>query len=290
MSVINKYLTNVSTEAQAVNPMQALEDLCTEISIEAFGVASVADYFTRKAAKLSSAVREAFRFALTRDYRRPDVLNVGPLTRMLSTIQYTELADENCHQPVGFKGNLYEYTTELLNKQNVKMMGMLSEVVKPAQQRFAFYLNNPEDRSDRRAFEAGSKYSLEMLEEMKRDEAKWSVAGNHSAEVPFGLVFNNNNEIAMTCQNLNKANETRYKTFTPQQLEAEVNKLVQLASTFFDAASAQGQTRMSAEFVQMVAQEVQTVARWVEWYSLMTVRFLDTTAAMKENEKWILSH
>jgi hypothetical protein len=289
MSVVEKYLTAPDAVETSVSPLQDLADICTEISNEAFSVNNVGDYFTRKGAKLSVAVREAFRYITTRDYRKPEQLNASQLARMLRTVHYTELANDLAYQPLGFTGNLCAYTTELNGKPLTYVLGLINEVLIPAQRRFAYYLNNPGEYNERREFEAGSKYTLQMLEELKRDEGKWMTLGNHSSTAAFGELFDNNGEIVKTCELLNNFNDKRWVQAAPQKIEQEVNKLVKISGALFENLSRSAQDAASAQFINMLATEISTVAKWMEWYAVMTTRVMDATTAMKENEKTLMA-
>lgn len=287
MSVVQKYL-DTPTPKQ-VDPMVELIDLCNTISTEAFAVGNLSGYLNRRIAQLSNAAREAFRSVFTRNFKTPEVLNAAPVARLLQTIQYTELADKLAYIPTGFTGNFREYTQELETKVQPYLVGLTKEVLIPSQKRFGHYLNNLQDINERRNFEAGSKYSLQMLEERIRDEGKWTIRGNHRDNAPWGELFNNNGEISAAFMSLNQVNQACWKASSPQLVEREVNRLMQIATTLFEYLEEEASEHATAQFVEMLATELQTVARWVEWYSVMATRLLDITAAMKENEKQLMA-
>jgi hypothetical protein len=288
MSITARYLTD-ETPADEVNPLQHLLNVCDEVSVEAFNVGNLGDWFSRKGAQISSALTEAFRYLTTADFSRPETLNSRQLRTVLATVQYTELSTKEAHIPVGLKGTMGDYAATLGRDVSPLVDGLLSNVILPAQKRFGHYLSNPNDVKERREFSHGSQYSLEQLEKVKAAMAYHLVAGNRSSTREYGEVFDNNLEIVNVCDQLNTINASRWAKANPQEMEKQVGLLIKIATSLFDHLSEGAGANASAQFTKMVADELRNVALWVEWYAVAVTQITDATVAMKANEKQLMA-
>lgn len=270
-----------------LTPMEKLDVVCDQVATEAFSVGDLSNYLTQKSAQITAALSDAFRFLTTRDYKRPEMLNAIALGRYLNTKQYTALQDIEIHVPVGFQGNLLDYVKHLHGAPHAHMTCLIRDVLIPAQKRFGYYLSNPTESNDRRDFQGGSKFSLADLKALTDAEAAFVIAGNHSARRPLGDVFNNLGEIELAMAGINHVNKEVWRDAVPGQVEAEVQKLVKISTALFDTLA--GGSNASSQFTAALAEELRTVAKWVEWYSVMQTRLGDLTTAMKLNEKELMS-
>lgn len=287
-SVVNKYLPD-ETPATQVTPLQHLYDVCDEVSVEAFAVGGLGDWFTRKGATITHALTEAFRYIATSDFTKPEVINSRQLRQMLSTVQYSELMEYPAHIPVGLNAGMRDYTTLLQGNVKTLLIGLLSNVIVPAQKRFGHYLSHPNDVNERRDFAHGSMYSAKNLEEIKGQMGGFLQTGSHSSTRDFGDVFSNSMEFLTSCDNLNDVNTQRWSDANPAQIEKQVQILVKIATSLFDGLANGGGANASPQFTAMLGEELRLVAQWVEWYAVAVTQIVDATTAMKHNEKLIMS-
>lgn len=289
MSVLSRYLPDATpTPVQPeLTPMQQLAAACESLSVEAFQVGDIGRLLNRKGAKLSQVVREAFTGLVPRDPQRPESISIPPMQRMLNTFDYTELMPMTMNKPVALRGYFEPYAAFLATDPLVHILALVKDCLQPAQKRFSYYLSNPEEFSQRAGFEYGSLFSESALETLLKAQAAFLTEGNRTATAEFGDLFENKRGVLVVADTLNAANQQRWKV-TPDEVNREVQKLVQLATTLLDSLAQQGD-KASAEFTTMVAKEIHLVARWVEWYAAISVSFLDATSAMKANEKLIMA-
>ena len=270
-----------------LTPMEKLDIVCDQVATEAFSVGDLSNYLTQKSAQITATLTDAFRFLTTRDYKRPESLNAIALGRYLSTKQYTALQDIEVHVPVGFQGSLLDYVKHLHGAPHAHMTCLIRDVLVPAQKRFGYYLSNPTESNDRRDFQGGSKFSLDDLKALTDAEANFVIMGNHSSRRPLGDVFANLGEVELVAAGINHINKEVWRDAVPGQVEHEVQKLVKISTALFDTLA--GGSNASSQFTAALAEELRTVAKWVEWYSVMQTRLGDLTTAMKLNEKELMS-
>lgn len=287
MSVVNKYLPDETPAAQ-VTPLQHLYDVCDEVSVEAFAVGGLGDWFARKGATISHALTEAFRHITTTDFTKPEIINSRQLRQMLSTVQYSELMEYPAHIPVGLQHGMRDYTALLNGTVGDHLNGLLDNVIMPAQKRFGHYLSNPGDTNERRDFMHGSMYDAKSLDVVKEQMGSFLQPGSHASTRDFGDVFSNSMEFLASCDNLNEVNTTRWTKANPAQVEKQVQLLVKIASSLFDNLANGGGANASPQFTAMLGEELRLVAMWVEWYAVAVTQITDATTAMKHNEKLIM--
>lgn len=271
-----------------VDPMGVLTQICDEVSQEAFSVGDLTGYLAKKSSVITEALTGAFKFLISRDYKRPETLNAIALGRHLATRQYTALEDLEVATPIGFQGNLLNYAKHLHGPTHAHMTCLIRDVLVPAQKRFGYYISNPADANERRGFQYGAAWTLEDLEKLKAEEAQFIIPGNHISRHPLGDVFANLSEIELTAAAINHVNKEVWRDAPPGQVEAEVQKLVKISTALFDTLSG-GNAQASSQFTAMLAEELRTVAKWVEWYSIMQTRLGDVTTAMRLNEKELMN-
>lgn len=288
MTLINKYLPD-TTPVTPVNPMQHLYDVCDQVSVEAFAVGGLGEWFTRKGATITHAISEAFRFVTGSDFSKPEAIDTRDLRKMLSTVQYSELMNYTVHIPVGLNTGMLDYSKLLDGSVKELLCGLLDNVVIPAQKRFGHYLSNPADVNERRDFAHGASYSAERLEQVKGLMGGFLQPGNHSSTRDYGDVFSSNNEFLSTCDYLNSVNTARWAKANPAQLEKQVQTLVKIATSLFDQLAAGGGAKATPQFTKMLGDELRLVAQWVEWYAVAVTQIADATTAMRHNELLIMN-
>jgi hypothetical protein len=288
MTLTSKYLPDAAP-ATPVNPLQHLYDVCDQVSVEAFAVGGLGDWFTRKGATITHAISEAFRYVTTSDFTKPEVIATRELRQMLSTIQYSEMMDYSMHIPVGLRTGMLDYTKLLDGTVKELLSGLLDNVILPAQKRFGHYLSNPSDVNERRDFAHGASYSAERLEEVKGLMGGFLQPGNRSSTRDYGDVFSSNTEFLNSCEHLNSANTARWANANPAQLDKQVQILVKIATSLFDQLANGAGAKATPQFTKMLGDELRLVAQWVEWYAVAVTQIVDATTAMKHNELLIMN-
>lgn len=268
--------------------LERLYVACEQYSQEAFNISDISRSILTRTAKLTAVFRDAFRFVTTWDYSRPEVLNVRSLARVLKSHQYTDVADIVVYKPVGFHGNLLEYVNELQQVQLPTLASIRESVLQHARRELSAYIDDPDSLNENRAMTLVTPgFSLAKLEELKRTEAKWVIAGNRSTEATYGELFQNHNECSEALTKLNTVNASRWKTANPKQVSDELMSTTAIVGRLLESLNQEG-VGVSDQVRKVIAEQVELIARWIEWYSVMVTRIIDLTAAMKLTEKKLL--
>lgn len=293
MSLLNEYTPPVEGEetevgnADTASTLGNLAELYQTVSEEAFTVGDVNNYLQRRAARVSATIQDAFRTLTTFDFKRPEVINVGAMSRTLGTRDYTDLAELTVYVPVGFQGDLKSFVTFLTNEAERVITSAVLGVLAPAQKCFSHYINQPADSQDRRELIYKPTITPEMLKKVVDGMGQFTIAGNRRTTAALADVFENKNSIPTTADLVNKLNTTVWRQASPEKVEAEAQKLAKLATTLFGILES-SDNGTSAEFLTNLTKLLKDVGEYLEWYAAFYTRLGDLTAAMKLNEKILL--
>lgn len=264
---------------------QRLLDACLVVSEEAYSLGEIGRVVSERLPRLSATLKEAFRFITTWDYSRPEVLNAMSVSGVLRKAMYTELDVLTVAKPLGFTGNLYEYSEELRLHRLDQMCGIIKHVLKPTQDRFARYLNAPEDLGELQ-LEPSSVWGLDTLKASIEAERKWVTEGNRSTDDSFTQLYHNNKQCVSAMHNLNEVNKKRWAGASPKHVAKETELLVKLAQRVFKEI--QGNAKVSKQVLSTLASELELAGRWVEWYSVQVTQVISVTTALKYTETKLL--
>lgn len=260
---------------------------CQTLSTEAFGNEGIADVITKHLPKFSASLKDAFRFVTTWDFSRPEVINVSSVNMRLRQVRYTDLEAVNVPKPVGFIGNMHDYVAGLKNQKLDYLVGVGTEVLETTTKHLAYYLNDLDNLQERRVGQLPEKYRAKVLASLIDQEAQWLVEGNRSSEAPFTDLFANNADCMFAMMMINDINQQRWAKANPTDLAKRVQRLQQTADALFGAIQ-ESETAVSRPVMAKIADELELAAKWVEWFSVMQTRIIDTTSAMKQMEKVLL--
>ncbi len=274
--------------AETTNGLGDLLEIFETVSQEAFTVGDVNNYLQRKAAKISAAIRDNFHALTTWNFKRPEQINVSPLSRALNTREFTDLAELTINVPIGFQGQLLDFITVLSKESLPVATGMLVDILNPSQKCFSYYVNNPGDTKETRELIFKPKYSFADLDRILKAEAAFQIAGNHRSTACVQDVFETKQAITTTADLLNKVNFTLWQQTSPERVHAEVEKLVKISTVLFGILEGNEVSDTSAVFVKSLMGQLVEVGRFVEWYATLMTRLGDITSAMKLNEKIFL--
>lgn len=268
--------------------LERLYKACEVISNEAFTIKDINRTIVQKTARLGAVLKDAFRFMTTWDYSKPEQLNPQQVYKLLKETPYTDIIDLGVYKPLGFKGWIYAYVQDIESVQLPVLEGVVTQVLQPAQKRFGYYLSDLQNLTEKRIKEQKSNdYTLDRLQTLINTEGKWTIEGNRTTEANYGDLYQNNNECYQTLLTMNTINTRRWNNANPKHVAKQMDDVVSVSKALLTTME-QNQTLVSRQVIQLLADEITLVARWVEWYSVMTTRILDTTAALKLTEKKLL--
>jgi len=262
-------------------------DTCVAVSQETYSAEDFAGMLTKRLPKLTASLKDAFRFITTWDYARPEVINVSSLRMKLRQVQYTDIDGVVVPKPVGFTGNLHDYL-QGVHKQRLDVMVKLNkEVLTKILRNLAYYMENPDGLKEHRDTQKTVSYDQRFLDSLINEERKWLLEGNRSSEAEFGELFGSNTECLNAVALINDINQVRWRQANPKDVSHQVKALQQTAEMLLDTVK-QNQEPPSKVVMVKIADELELAARWVEWFSVMQTRIIDTTTAMKQMEKVLL--
>jgi len=278
---------------QTTHPAQGLEtpefqrllDACHAVSTEAFDLGDLNEIISGRLPKITAALKDAFRFMTTWDYSRPEVVNAMSVNGVLRKYQYTDMDSVMVTKPLGFTGNLHDYVSELKNQQLGCLTGLVDHVLKPAQARFAHYLNHPEDLVQRH-LEPTPVWSKDVLAACINAERKWVVEGNRDTDGVFTELYHSNRQCVDAMVTINDINKERWNKANPKTVAKETDLLVKLADRVFKSMPTS--PTVSKAVLTTLATELELAGRWVEWYSVLTTRIINTTTALKYTETKVI--
>ncbi len=262
-------------------------ETCQTISTEAYSASDLYALVQNRTAKLKAGLNDVFRFLTTWDYSRPEVINASAVRAKLRQARYTDVADIVVAKPVGFLGNLEDYAQELYVQHLPYMAGIRSSVLEKTSRLLAYYLNDLERLSERRVETPAQEYSAAARESLIEKEARWTVEGNRASEAAFGDLYVNNVGCVTAMQTINDLNRRRWAEANPKVIAKLVQALQQTATALLEAIHQREQTP-SKQVMAELANRLEQAARWVEWFSVMQTRMIDTTTALKHTERTLL--
>lgn len=262
-------------------------ETCQTISVEAYNVADLHALLQSRTAKLSAGLKDVFRFLTTWDYSRPEVLNASAVRAKLRQARYTDVAEIVVAKPVGFLGNLEDYTQELYVQHLPYMAGIRGSVLEKTTRLLSYYVNDLERLQERRVETPAQEYSAAIREGLIEKEARWTVEGNRASEAAFGELYVNNTGCVTAMQVINDINHRRWAQANPKVIAKQVQDLQQVAAALLTAIHQQKITP-SKQVMAELATNLEHAARWVEWFSVMQTRVIDTTTALKHTERTLL--
>lgn len=272
------------TEVLPINttPVTQLVEHMDVVSTESMISGNLVNYFSRKADKINMSVREGFRYLTTMNYQPMEPLNPMPMQSLLSTYVFEDHEGLSVSQPVGFKGEMLPYTLGLLARARV-MDQVLNQVIRPAASRFGHYLSIPMDRAERRDFEAGVVIDLDV-EQLIKDDAAF-FAANRQSSASLGTLFTSFREFIESESNLLEVQGILGSGGATTEVKRAVDSLSIVATALIKRLGEDKTNKPSREFAAMIAEQLTTVAKWVEWYSLQMTRIIETNNVLASIEK-----
>ncbi|ARV77333.1 virion structural protein [Pseudomonas phage Noxifer] len=295
MSLLTQYANPVEEE-EVLDPTDAepesnglgdLLELFETVSEEAFSVGDLNSWLQRKAATISAAVRDQFRVMTTWNFRKPEVINIQPLTRSLSTYQYTDITELEVYVPVGFQHQLQWYCNVLTNFSQPLASGALADVLFPSQKCFSYYINNLSESNESRELICKPKVTTADLTKVIEGEAEYFIQGNHRSTAPLGDVYENKAAIITVADMVNKLNHSLWQLVPPQKVKDETDKLVKLSTTLLGMLEG-SKDQVNPVFIKSLMGQLYDVGKFIEWYATLMTRMSDLTSAIKMNEKILL--
>ncbi len=265
------------------NTVLSLEEyleLTQESSMESF---TNSGYLNR----LLVSFKDTFRNILNFSYTRPETLNVSNVERALKNkaVSYMELENKELYIPTGFKGNLGLYS-ELLKSGEGYLIALLIKLDE-AIIRLGQVINQP---SIAAAITKGEdRLSVDLNpEEFYSKVAQYFPVGNQEEKASVWSIYDSNNQIANTFGN------SQYIQNLLQKKEysiSGINARIKMLSTYSELASKAVQEAgidPSGVRTRELADLLQGVAKWIEWYSAFYTKTLELQATLKTQEKQIL--
>lgn len=274
------------TEVLPVNttPVTNLFQQMEVVSQEALMSGNLVNYFSRKADNINIAIREGFRYLTTMNHQPMEALNPLQMQSFVSGLVFDEHEKLKVDQPVGFKGNLTAYTTGLLARARI-MDQVLEQVIRPAASRFGHYLSIPMDRAERRDFEQGVQIDLD-LEALIKEDAQYFTGGRNSTS-NLGDLFGSFREFIESESNLLEVQGILAGGGATTEVKRAVDSLSVVATALIKRLGEDKVNKPSREFAAMIGEQLNTVARWVEWYATQMTRIIETNNALASIEKEI---
>ena len=272
------------TEVLPINPTP-VSDIFKQMEVvsgESIISGNLVNYFSRKADKINMSIREGFRYMTTFNYDPMEPLNPMQMQSYFSTLQFMDHENMKVDQPVGFKGDLTAYTQSLLARARV-MDKVLTEVIRPAASRFGHYLSTPLDRADRRDYEHGVSIA-ESIDDLVKDDARYFTAGRN-ATTSLGNLFGSFREFVEAEVNMLEVQVILKAGGSSTEVKRAVDSLSIVATALIKRLGEDKQNKPSKEFASMIAEELTTVAKWVEWYAVQMTKIIETNNALASIEK-----
>lgn len=285
MSLFTRYGDNevVSIESageKTVDPIRQFYAACESISMEAAEMGSIAGWFVRTGANVSASIQRGFEKLTTYEWAPLTTLYPSNMNSVMRTRDYMEIQSKPVSQPRGFSGNLYEYVMGMSPRIQLAC-AIRQNVIEPAIKRLGYYLSNPSERGDRRDFPGGASPVAE-IGTLIANEVKFFKSDNQ-ATATFGQLFSNNAEFVKAEYQMVEYGKLLAQT-PPAAVKASVEQLAAIAGGLFKSLTSE-RDPASKQLVQVIGKELETVARWVEWYALQITRLTETNAVFAQLEK-----
>jgi len=263
-------------------PVTDLFDQMEVVSQEALMSGNLVNYFSRKADNINMAVREGFRYLTTMNYQPMEPLNPMQMQSFVSSLVFDEHESLKVDQPVGFKGDLYAYTTGLIARARI-MDQVLDQVIRPAASRFGHYLSIPMDRAERRDFEQGVQIDLD-LEQLVKDDSFY-FTNNRQSTNSLGNLFGSFRDFVESENNMMQVQGILGSGGATTEVKRAVDSLSIVATALIKRLGEDKANKPSREFAVMIGEQLTLVAKWVEWYALQMTRIIETNNVLAAIEK-----
>ncbi len=248
------------------NPSVALEQISSQIALEAMSVSTV---INRVADLVPDLVHSAKMFLANSNKDKPTLspLTVNPstLTKALTPTTFTNLATLNHPVPAGFKGNLYEYAAVL--KQSLLFASDTPVVVTDFNVFLSKMISSDEARKNIRSDIDAFKDRTKTRKELINATSPFFSAGSRISNSKYGDVIGSN---AQYLQFIDLVQELLQISSTVKLKDVE--KLVQdcheLLECLSENAASNKLSNLSPEMLEMIGLATNSVARDIEFYSL----------------------
>lgn len=291
MSLLKKYgpKDQVSLEAHATKEKDPVADLfltCNTISNEASIVGDTVGYFAKRFSSMAISIKDGFRYLTTFTNPQLAPLNPGQMSTWARRVDYTEIEDIAFPQPLGFTANINDYVASLKLRAAVAAT-LVQKVIDPCAQRLGHYVSAGPERSDRRDFVAGSTRAITEVDSMIAEDAKFFRVGDRNATARFGDLYHSINDFVKAEQDMQQIAEI-INSHPTAQVKAQVAALGQIAEALLTRLS-RDTDPASKEFIKQVGNDLQEVARWVEWYAALMIRITDLNQVLVVSENKLRS-
>lgn len=286
MSIYTRYGANPVVSVESVDesqqdPMRQFYRACQTISMEAAEMGSIAGFFVRAGNNISMAVKRGFETLTTYDWAPLPTLYPGNMRSVARTRDYLQYADKFVNQPRGFIGNLHDYVMSM--EARIVLAAQIKQLVlDPAVKRLGYYVSNPTERGDRRDFPGGAA-DVAQTAKLLADEAKWYGKGDNQATATFGSLFNSMADFVAADYKLVEYAKLMDQA-KPADIRATVEALSATAQSLFKSL-ANDKDNASKQLIQTIGNELQNVAKWVEWYAVQYTKLVETTQVFATLEK-----
>lgn len=286
MSILTKYgpKDQVSLEAHAPKEKDPVADLflaCNMISNEGSVVGDTVGYFAKRFSSMAVSIKDGFRYLTT--FQNPQLapLNPGQMSTWAKRVDYTEMEDMAFPQPLGFTANINDYTASLKARMVVAAT-LVQSVIDPAAKRLGHYVSAGPERNDKRGFVGGSSAPVSQVGSMIAEDAKFFRMGDRNATARFGDLYHSIADFVRAEQDMQEIAKMLVANPT-DKVKAQVSALGQIAEALLTRLSRDNDPA-SKEFIQQIGNDLQDVARWVEWYASLMVRIADLNQVLVVSE------
>lgn len=273
-----KTVSKESFQQTKKDPLVTMYNEFDTISTEDFN--DFTKYLGVKFAKLSIAVKDAFEVLTTWNYKPMEDLNFREFQMIMNKLDYLEIKNIQVPQPVSFNGTLLDYLED--SKKRFEFIAKFNEqILTPAIKRFSHYLDNPEERADRRDFVPG--IEVKDREKMIQDNARWFDYRQREANAMFGTIYHSNSDFVKCLYLTEQYKKTVGSSGSADAVTKRVNDLKKLIIVLMERLG-KDEIKPSQEFLDMVSVDVKEIAKWVEFYSLIMAMLMDVNSCLTQTE------
>lgn len=241
-------------------------------------------------------------FSSTRNYvkamfaeNRPKALATPPIeasiTEWLNRNTYMALGDVTVFCPIGLKVSFLDYL-DVLEKMVVRANEIESQVIKPVNDFFGTYINNPSMVRGSSPRRVASTMLYENIDPLGLAIAACFDPNDRSGTIKFKTAYARNNDVSEVNRHM-QAIEVLSRIPGPEKMEKSVMALVDRIEQFTRLASTEADfPEVSAAVTKDMAAIVQRAALWIEFYAVvqrqvmvMGAAITDTTKKLKEISK-----
>jgi hypothetical protein len=286
MKGFKKYQTPDTAALEAheasLTPVDRFNRDMANLRSDATSIVSVEGWFSDHGARLTISIKEAFRSLTTYNFPVFEPLNPSQMKTIVQGIKYTAVDDQMMPQPAGLCARYKEYL-ELLEKLTPIATNLIADIIEPSIKRFGHYLSVPDERGDTRDFMYGVDTTVDAEAIFRSNMSKVMVQGNHEAASQFGNLFDSMNDF-VACETLMVKLVDSYSTASPDRVQHAVGRM-QLTATALIQRLERDDSGASREFVAMVAEELERVARYLQLYSLITTKVIEANNVLASIEQ-----